>query len=321
MKRFRVSDAVKQNCREPIIVRGEASIYETVQLLIDAPHARSAFVVDEQGRLVGIVTLKDLVQHIFTHLYFEKKKAGRSILELIHKENAIDLAKIDPVCVTKRDNLEDAVRKVLDNDMEEIPVVDEEGNVIGDLNLLELLSIWFEDNLQREARSGYPNVRLSRYIDEKLFCPDLKSTDKDGALEEMFELLGKVPQVKNLEELKQVIRRREILVTTGVGKGIAIPHGRCGCLHDCILVVGLSQKGIDFTSMDGKPVHIIVMIVAPESSNCPYAVVLAQIMQLLRCEVIKQKILTCRTPEQLKVILEEFDRACEAQVPVGQNNG
>jgi len=297
--------------REPIIVREEASVYETVQQVIDARHARSAFVVDEQGKLVGIVTLKDLVEHIFAHRYFRDKKVNGSTFEIVHSENAINLAEADPDCVTPEDPLEEAVQKMIEHGLQELPVVDEVGNVIGDLNLLELLAVWLERSAVHWRSGSGGGVRLSHYIEPDLICLHLNAGDKNAALEEMLALLKKSPHVVDVEEIRRVVTDREFLVTTGLGRGIAIPHGRCSAVRKGTIAIGFSPQGIDYASMDDKPVHLIIMIVAPECAGFPYAQILGRVMQMLRSEDCKQQLLACQRPEQVIAMVEEFDRSTE----------
>ncbi len=313
---LRVRDAMHLVVREPVMVREEASIFETVERMIDRPLARTAFVVDDQGKLVGMVTLRDLVNHVFEGRYFESKKRGRQMFESIVQTSAMDLAEADPVCVTTDEPLEEAVKKILAHHLEEIPVVDEEGTVIGDLNLLELLSIWLEDS-QREKKPGkLSSVRLTHFLYDDLICLRLKAREKRAALEELFGVLAQSPLMPHLEEFRQVVLDREILVSTGVGQGIAIPHGRCSCVHDCIIAVGLSKEGIEFNALDDRPVHVIFMIAAPDSAGFPYARFLARVIQFLSADGIQERMLACKTPRQLIGIVGEFDRELEKECEV-----
>ncbi len=313
MRALRVRDAEKLISTEPILVRDEASIYETVEQLIDTRHARCAYVVDEQGQLLGMVTLKALVEHIFAHHYLGGKPAEGSMFDIIHTENALQLAATQPVYVTENEPLDQAIEKMLNSDLQEVPVVDEEGVVVGDINLLDLLSMWMESSSESRRRAGHERVRIARFVGEDRICVRLRARKKEAALDEMLAMLKEVPQVVDLEAVRRVVKAREVLVTTGVGRGIAIPHGRCQGVHDCIIAVGLSEKGIDFASLDGKPVHIIFLIAVPEVAGFPYAQILAQVMHLLHSEQTQQRLLACESPQQLMSILEEFDREYEGK--------
>jgi len=313
MNTLRVRDAEKLISAEPILVREEVSIYETVERMIDTRHARCAYVVDEQGQLLGIVTLKALVEHIFAHHYFGEDLNGGTMLEIVHSENALQLASPQPVYVTESESLAKAVEKMLNNDLEQIPVIDGEGGVIGDINLLDLLSVWMERSAESRGEGGHERVRIARFVQKDCINLHLKARKKETALEEMFAMLKKAPQVTDVETIRRAVKAREILVTTGVGRGIAIPHGRCQGIHDCVIGVGLSQKGVDFESLDGKPVHIIFLIAASEVAGFPYAQLLSRVMHLLHSEPTQQRLLSSQTPEQLVGLLEEFDREWESK--------
>lgn len=314
MSPLRVRDAEKLVSTEPILIREEASIYETVERLIDTRHARCAYVVDLQGRLVGIVTLKALVEHIFAHHYFGDKGQKGSQYEIVHTESALQLAAGQPVYVTPDESLDQAVEKILNRGLEEIPVVDDEGVVTGDINLLDLLSVWMESSLEGRRRTGQEQVRLARYVHPDCICLHLEARTKKAALNEMLSLLERAPQVQHVEAVRRVVEAREVLVTTGVGKGVAIPHGRCEGVRDGVIAIGLSREGVDFASLDGKPVHIIFLMAAPEVAGFPYARILSQVIRLLHCERNQQRLLACETPQELIGVLEEFDREYESKL-------
>jgi mannitol/fructose-specific phosphotransferase system IIA component (Ntr-type)/CBS domain-containing protein len=311
VKVMKVRDAVNLDDREPILLREEASLYEAIQRMIDAPHVRSAYLVDEQGQLEGILTLRNLVNYIFSHFYFRKPEKGESIYDWMNLVGAIDLANTDTVCVTQDEPLQEAVRKILEHDLQEIPVVDEEGSVVGDLNLLQLLSVWVEK--ARKAGTGHKRIRLCRFVEQKQLIMDIKSREKESALDELLSVMKKNPHIKSIKELRQSILSRESLVSTGVGRGVAIPHARCSCVQECVIAVGLSREGVDFNALDDQPVHLIFLIAAPETAGYPYAAILARVTHILRDEDRRRELLACRSSSEMLELLEEYDREIETE--------
>jgi len=97
-------------------------------------------------------------------------------------------------------------------------------------------------------------------------------------------------------------------VTTGVGGGIAIPHGRCAGVHDCAIAIGVSKNGVDFGSMDGLPVHVIFLLAVQQAPGFPYARLLARVMQFLNNELTRKRIINSQRPSEIIALLEEFDR-------------
>lgn len=312
MRRLKVKHAERLVSVAPIILREEASIYEAVEKLINTPHARSAYVVDEQGHLEGIVTLTDLVNHVFSEHYFESKRSKQNMSQIVHSENAATLACTQPVCVTAEEPLEQAVQKILQHNLQEIPVVDDEGVVVGDLNLLDLLSVWF-DSTSTNHRQKQDKVRLSRYVNKKTVSVSLKAETKGEALDELLGLLSKAPQVKDIDELSRMVKQRESLVTTGVGRGVAIPHARCVGVSGCAIAVGVSKKGIDFGAHDKEPVKIIFLLAVQEAAGFPYAQLLARVIQLLNRKEHTERLLSASSASDILSVIEQFDRepGCE----------
>jgi nitrogen PTS system EIIA component len=124
-------------------------------------------------------------------------------------------------------------------------------------------------------------MRLRDFFTPGAISFDLQATDKDSALDELVRLLGVDPRAG--ETLLRVLQRRESLGSTGMGRGIAIPHCRSLVANRLRLAYGHSRKGVEFHAIDGKPVHHLFLIVAPplEISN-QYLPVLGRIAQFAK---------------------------------------
>lgn len=137
---------------------------------------------------------------------------------------------------------------------------------------------------------------FSRYFDGKLYNPDLKSTSKDKVLAELVESISNQAKLKDSQLILDMIIRREQLGSTGIGKGIAIPHGRSISSPNLITMFGRSIKGINFNAIDKKPVHLFFMIIAPpqEQSNV-YLPFLGKLVEILKAKKIRDKIKAVET--------------------------
>jgi mannitol/fructose-specific phosphotransferase system IIA component (Ntr-type) len=133
---------------------------------------------------------------------------------------------------------------------------------------------------------------------------DLQATDKDSALGELVRLLGVDPRAA--ETLLRVLQRRESLGSTGMGRGIAIPHCRSLIANRLRLAYGHSRNGIEFQAMDGKPVHHLFLIVAPplEISN-QYLPVLGRIAQFAKEPDVPQRLAAISRTDDFFRLLEE----------------
>ncbi len=106
-------------------------------------------------------------------------------------------------------------------------------------------------------------------------------------------------------ELDQLLIDRENLGSTGIGQGIAIPHGKTDRVNELVAVLGISQKGVNFEALDGELVHILFLLVAPKETAGPHLKALAQISRLLRdvyfCELLRR----CKTSEEVYELIRK----------------
>jgi len=122
---------------------------------------------------------------------------------------------------------------------------------------------------------------LLSYFSEKRFVPELRARSKDGVLLEMVRALAEDGAVGDPTLLLEMIRRRESLGSTGLGKGVAIPHGRSTAATDTRVVFARSTKGVDFGAIDNEPCRIFFLIVAPyEDTKHEYLPLLGKIAEL-----------------------------------------
>ena len=124
-------------------------------------------------------------------------------------------------------------------------------------------------------------MKFSDVLNKRYINLDIKSKDKEGAIKELLFLL---PVKENEKDaIFHTIMKRESLGTTGIGKGIAIPHTRTLILKDIVVLVGVSKGGVAFESIDKKPAHFIFLILAPPyDTNNRYLITLGHIAELSR---------------------------------------
>ena len=125
-------------------------------------------------------------------------------------------------------------------------------------------------------------MKISELLNEKLVIADLKAGAKQQALVEMVACLAANKPGIDAQDLYTVLIEREKLGSTGIGNGIAIPHGKLDGLDNIRLVFARSTAGIEFDSLDGKPVHLIFLLVAPSNSAGVHLKALARLSRLLK---------------------------------------
>ncbi|MGE4518145.1 MAG: PTS sugar transporter subunit IIA [Desulfobacteraceae bacterium] len=147
-------------------------------------------------------------------------------------------------------------------------------------------------------------MKLKNYLLPEFINMDLESRDKKGVLEELAAPLSKHSGINN-DELVKILLERERLGSTGIGNGIAIPHGKVKGLEKLMIAFGLSKNGVNFESMDDKPAYIFFVIVTPEDSTGDHLRVLAKISKILRDNAVKDQIKNASNSEEILDIINE----------------
>jgi PTS system nitrogen regulatory IIA component len=150
-------------------------------------------------------------------------------------------------------------------------------------------------------------MKIMDYLNEEWVIPDLKGTDKGSVLKELSSVLVTPCQMTSVEDLVQVLLDREKLGSTGIGEGIAIPHGRLKKLKNFFISFGRSVKGVDFDSIDRKPSQLFFLVVAPENSAVDNLKLLSRIVTLLKEPSFKKRLMGARSQKELFQIISEED--------------
>lgn len=147
-------------------------------------------------------------------------------------------------------------------------------------------------------------MNLADFFSRDAISLDLHGAAREDILAELVGLLGLDPEAG--EALLRVLQRRESLGSTGVGRGIAIPHCRSGVVSKLRLAYGHRREGIEYQAIDNEPVHDFFLIVAPplEVSN-QYLPVLGKIAQFAKEPDVPERLATLRSPEEFFALLEE----------------
>ncbi len=150
-------------------------------------------------------------------------------------------------------------------------------------------------------------MKIMDYLNEEWVIPNLQGTDKPSILKELSSVLVKPCQVLSVEELLQVLLEREKLGSTGIGEGIAIPHGRLKKLRDFFICFGRSLSGVDFDSIDGKPTQLFFLVMAPENSAVENLKLLSRIVALLKESSFRKRLMEAHSQGELFQILAAED--------------
>ncbi|MDO4589498.1 MAG: PTS sugar transporter subunit IIA [Fusobacterium sp.] len=143
-------------------------------------------------------------------------------------------------------------------------------------------------------------VRITDYMSEDLISLQLKSKNKDDVLMELADLIAISPDVHNEENvIYKALIEREKLGSTGIGKGVAIPHAKTDAADKLTIAFGISKEKIDFKSLDDEKVNLFFVFASPMKDSQVYLKVLARISRLIREEEFRQQLLACKTPAEV----------------------
>lgn len=142
-------------------------------------------------------------------------------------------------------------------------------------------------------------MKISEILDKQAIKIGLTSVKKEDVLAELVAALGQIENVGDQKSLIKILLEREKLGSTGIGQGIAIPHGKTDAVNRLVAVLGISKGGVNFDALDGEPVYIFFLLVAPKDSAGPHLKALAQISRLLRDSYFCQLIRRCKTEQEV----------------------
>jgi len=150
-------------------------------------------------------------------------------------------------------------------------------------------------------------MKIMEFLNKKAVTANLKSDDKEGVIRELVDILAKAEEIRNREELVKALLARESLGSTGIGQGIGIPHAKSQNVKNLVAAFGLSQKGVKFDSLDGEPVHIFFLLLAPEECAGPHLKALARISRMLKDKYFRELLRKAKDEKEILRIIQEED--------------
>jgi len=148
-------------------------------------------------------------------------------------------------------------------------------------------------------------MRLSQLLTKNRVILDLQAQTKDEAIDELLQSLMNSGEVKNPVEFVKSVEAREKLESTGIGSGVAIPHGITDAVRSVVCTMGISKRGIDFGALDGKSVHFIFLLGIPKGEAREYLSLLAHICRLFRDEEWRRQITHLASVDRLIELIIE----------------
>lgn len=147
-------------------------------------------------------------------------------------------------------------------------------------------------------------MRLSELLNPQAINTRMQARSKREAIAELVTALEAAHGLQSQGEILDRVLRREAMMSTGIGNGVAIPHGKARLVDRLVAACGVSAAGVDFESVDGEPASLFVLLVAPESGGAMHVKVLANISRLLKEESVRQSLREASGPEAFLAALK-----------------
>ena len=153
-------------------------------------------------------------------------------------------------------------------------------------------------------------MKLADFLFPGAFVPELQSDDKEGVIRELVEALVRAKKLLrgNVTGVVDALLERERLGSTGIGKGIAVPHAKHRSVKEVVGTVGLSPQGVDFAALDGELVYVFFLLVSSPNDAAGHLAALELLAETLKHETFCRFLRQCRTQQELVELLEEADQ-------------
>ncbi len=150
-------------------------------------------------------------------------------------------------------------------------------------------------------------MRLTELLKSQNIKLGLDAKTKTEAITELVNLLASNTQIADPQKVLATVLEREATRTTGIGNGVAIPHGKCAGLTDLAIALGKCATPVDFQAIDGRPVTWIWLLTSPPDKPNPHIHALARISKLMTMEKVRRDLLAAQTPEQAFEVIQQAE--------------
>jgi fructose-specific phosphotransferase system IIA component len=157
----------------------------------------------------------------------------------------------------------------------------------------------------------FPALRLAVLLNE-LLTPErvrvpLRGGSKQDLLRELVALLHEAGAVADAEGVLASVRQREELLSTGVGSGVAIPHGKSNSVPELVMAAGVTREPVDFDSLDGQPVRLMFLLVGPENAAGQHVKALSRISRMVRRDGFRERLVAAQSADEFMALLAEAE--------------
>ncbi len=152
-------------------------------------------------------------------------------------------------------------------------------------------------------------MKFADFVCFKATVPELQAPDRNGVIAELISSLDKTGRLGKgkSKEIARAMIKREKEASTGMGKGVAVPHVKHKTVKDVVAAIGLSSVGIDFSALDKQPVYSVILLISPADEPDKHLQAMENIFRHLQYEKFRKFLRQCRSPAQIEDLLREAD--------------
>jgi len=155
-------------------------------------------------------------------------------------------------------------------------------------------------------------MKVSELLKPEFIIPELKGGSKEDIISELIDLFKNDPRVEDIEKVRSSVLDREKVMSTGVGKGFAIPHGKTNAVKEIVGAFGRIRDGIDYDSLDGNPVHLVFLLVGKDNLISTHIKLLSRISRLMNKDDFRHRLKEVNNADEIvKLFSEEEEHFLE----------
>ncbi|MBT8380356.1 MAG: PTS sugar transporter subunit IIA [Ignavibacteria bacterium] len=151
-------------------------------------------------------------------------------------------------------------------------------------------------------------MKVTQLLEQKFILKEFKEEKKEDIINELINLFKDDPRVTNLNDVKTCVLEREKIMSTGVGKGFAIPHGKTNSINEIIAAFGKSEKPIYYDALDGEPVHLVFLLVGKDALVGKHIKLLSRISRMMNSDEFREKLINANDEKEILKIFHDEEQ-------------
>ena len=152
-------------------------------------------------------------------------------------------------------------------------------------------------------------MKVHELLNTENILTEFKTQNKEDVINELVDLLKGNKQVLDLEDVRKCVFEREEKMSTGVGKGFAIPHGKTNSVEDILASFGKSESPIEYDSLDGEPVHLVFLLIGKENLLAKHIKLLSRISRMMNNEEFRKRLIEAKNKEEILKLFQEEEQS------------